>query len=118
LKNRTYTDKNLSHYGIENVRKINKYSNNCRKKVTVEVADKIILLNIYGSNASQFHGYYRKIRGLMFFFDITDKSSFDDLPLWRREFEKFCCTDIPSILVGSKSDLENLRVVSKEEAQV
>jgi len=103
--NRTYTDKNLSHYGIEN------------KKVTVEVADKIILLNIYGSNASQFHGYYRKIRGLMFFFDITDKSSFDDLPLWRREFEKFCCTDIPSILVGSKSDLENLRVVSKEEAQ-
>ncbi|MHA1263791.1 MAG: Rab family GTPase [Candidatus Helarchaeota archaeon] len=49
-------------------------------------------------------------------FDITSRSSFENLPNWKNDLGEFAGT-IPFIVVGNKVDLENLREVSTAEAQ-
>jgi GTPase SAR1 family protein len=51
-------------------------------------------------------------------FDITDKKSWKDVPYWIEQVKKYNTENPAILLVGNKSDLENERVVSTEEAQV
>jgi len=49
-------------------------------------------------------------------FDITNKQSFDNVAVWRRDLEEFA-GKAPFILIGNKMDLEWNRKVPKADAQ-
>ena len=50
-------------------------------------------------------------------YDITDRESFTAVENWMNEVEKHANDNISRILVGNKSDLEDLRQVSTEEGK-
>ena len=59
--------------------------------------------------------YYTGAHGAVIVFDVTRKESFDHIENWINEVEEKC-PDIPIIIVGNKTDLEEERAVSFEEA--
>ena len=60
--------------------------------------------------------YYRDAAGVMLVFDISKRDSFDHLTRWIKDIEIFSGKDANIILIGNKTDLENQRTVSTEEA--
>lgn len=50
--------------------------------------------------------YYRNVNAVVFVYDVTSQSSFDELPLWIAECDTQCPNSkIPRIIVGNKCDL-------------
>ncbi len=64
------------------------------------------------------HSYYRHIGGAIIMFDVTNKSTFDNIPLWLINVRKnhICEHEHPIILVGNKCDLIKKREISYVEA--
>jgi Ras-related protein Rab-11A len=60
--------------------------------------------------------YYKGAMGALLVYDISKRSSFQMLDRWLNEIKAHTEPDLNIILVGNKSDLENLREVTKEEA--
>lgn len=50
-------------------------------------------------------------------FDVTDRSSYDNVKQWLGEIDRYAAPNVVKILVGNKADLEDARVVSKEDAK-
>jgi small GTP-binding protein len=61
--------------------------------------------------------YYRGAHGAMIIFDVTKYQSFEHVKHWLDELLKFSNNNISIILVGNKTDLTHLRMVSMDEAQ-
>ena len=61
--------------------------------------------------------YIKGTHGVIFVFDITNKGSFNLLETWMDDIKKNNKADISKILIGNKSDLEDKREVSREEAE-
>jgi Ras-related protein Rab-1A len=61
--------------------------------------------------------YYRSAHGIVLAFDITNIDSFQNLKKWIDEINKYSIEDACMILIGTKSDLENKRQVSYDEAK-
>ena len=59
---------------------------------------------------------FLKTQGIVILFDISNETSFINLKSWMNEIKDECSSDIPIILVGNKSDLEDNRVIDKERA--
>lgn len=49
-------------------------------------------------------------------YDITDRTSFDNVKVWLAEIEKYVDERTVKFIVGNKNDLEEKRQVSEEEA--
>lgn len=62
--------------------------------------------------------YLRRADGIIFCFDITDTASFLSLQGWHQFAQKCLSKDILKVIVGTKSDLWNYRVVSSQQIQV
>lgn len=60
--------------------------------------------------------YYKGAMGALLVYDISKRTSFQMLDRWLNEIKAHTEPDLNIILVGNKSDLENLREVTKEEA--
>jgi len=60
--------------------------------------------------------YYRGAAGALLVFDITRRETFEHLASWLEDCRKYSSSDITIILIGNKSDLENQRQVSHQEA--
>jgi len=60
--------------------------------------------------------FYRGSTGVIYVFSVTDRNSFQNIPNWVEEVRRIV-GDLPSILVGNKTDLVDQRVVTKEEGQ-
>ena len=60
--------------------------------------------------------YYRGADGIIIVFDVTDKDSFDSTSHWMHEIDK-ANFDCVKFLIGNKTDLQEKRQVSFEEAQ-
>ena len=58
--------------------------------------------------------YYTGAHGAVVVFDITRKESYDHIEKWINEVEEKC-PNIPIIIVGNKTDLEEERTVDFEE---
>jgi small GTP-binding protein len=60
--------------------------------------------------------YYSRCDACMLVYDVTDKSSFNELKeMWAREVKLHTSgTNTRMVVVGNKSDLESLRMVSSE----
>ena len=61
--------------------------------------------------------YYKSSTCAFIIYDITNKKSFSNVASWLNECREMCYKDILICLVGNKTDLENKRIVSKEEGQ-
>jgi Ras-related protein Rab-2A len=61
--------------------------------------------------------YYRGACGALLVFDVTNRSSFQSLQGWLDDARANCNVPITVMLVGNKSDLENKRQVSADEAR-
>lgn len=59
--------------------------------------------------------YYRGSHGVLAIFDITDRIAFENLTDWLKDIRKERGNDIRILIVGNKTDLEESRVISKEE---
>jgi Ras-related protein Rab-1A len=49
-------------------------------------------------------------------YDITDRTSFDNVKVWLAEIDKYVDEHTVKFIVGNKNDLEEKRQVSEEEA--
>ena len=49
-------------------------------------------------------------------FDLTNTESFENVKTWMNSIYKHADPNIAKVLVGNKVDLENERVISKQEA--
>ncbi|KAL5226124.1 hypothetical protein ABZP36_012763 [Zizania latifolia] len=61
--------------------------------------------------------YYRGALGALLVYDITKRQSFDHIPRWLDELRGHADKNIVIMLVGNKSDLEDERAVSTEDAK-
>ncbi|MFX0205893.1 MAG: Rab family GTPase [Candidatus Hodarchaeota archaeon] len=59
--------------------------------------------------------FYGGARGAMLVYDATRPSTFHNLQIWLQELEANVPTQIPFIILGNKSDLGELCVVSEED---
>ncbi|EPS67330.1 hypothetical protein M569_07446, partial [Genlisea aurea] len=61
--------------------------------------------------------YYRGAVGALVVYDISRRSTFENIERWLDELNTHCDTAVARMLVGNKSDLENIREVSVEEGK-
>ena len=62
--------------------------------------------------------YYKGAKGALLVYDISRKSSFDNIDNWLIDLRTNGDKDIIIVLIGNKSDLIDKREVSKEEAEI
>src|SRR3990167_3834873 len=58
--------------------------------------------------------YYRGAQGVVVVYDITNKESFSNIPMWLEEVEKYTDGSVNKYLVGNKSDLNREIVVNTD----
>jgi small GTP-binding protein len=61
--------------------------------------------------------YYRNAVGVLLVFDVTDRKSFDVLPVWVSEIHALCDPNVIVQLIGNKSDRKSQRLVTIAEAE-
>lgn len=61
--------------------------------------------------------YYRGARGILLMYSIANKESFDSLDRWYREILTYAEDGTPIALIGTKSDLESKREVTREQGE-
>ena len=61
--------------------------------------------------------YYRGVNGILLFYDITDRNSFEDVNRWLDDIKEWANENAKILLIGNKIDLENERKVTYEEGQ-
>lgn len=61
--------------------------------------------------------YYRGCQGVLIVFDVTSRSSFDQLPHWFQELHSHTPQNVVIMVIGNKTD-SPARQVSAEEAEV
>ena len=62
--------------------------------------------------------FYNKAQGALICFDLTSQESFREVKNWSNSIAQNCTnTDVATVLVGCKADLEDERVVSQEDAE-
>ena len=62
--------------------------------------------------------FFRGVEGVVLVYDITNQTSFDQIPYWLSQLSMYA-RGVKSIsLVGNKSDLDAQRVVSQNAAMV
>lgn len=61
--------------------------------------------------------YLKKADGILLFYDITDKESFDSIKEWMQSIYDVKDNNFPIVLIGNKIDLEDERIVTKEEGE-
>ncbi len=106
----SFEDNKLSTFGIDLVTKIIALNN---KKYQIALFDtagqeryKSISLNTV-KNAD----------GIILMYDITNQISYDSISEWMEKISENLESDIPIILIGNKCDLNEERIISKEEGK-
>ncbi|XP_033894377.1 ras-related protein Rab-37-like isoform X2 [Acipenser ruthenus] len=63
------------------------------------------------------HAYYRDAQALLLLYDITSRSSFDNIRAWLTEIHEYAQQDVVIMLLGNKSDMSSERVIKREEGE-
>ncbi|XP_065670293.1 putative Ras-related protein Rab-33 [Hydra vulgaris] len=96
------------------------------KEKIVKVQDELIKLQFWDSAGQErfrhslVPHYYRNVHAVVFVYDVTKKSSFQNLSKWLEEFQVNVNAnlDIPRVIIGNKCDLHANREVSSSEANM
>ena len=92
------------------------------KKVKMENGSEIKVKIVDTAGQERFRSiaknYIKKVNGIIVNYDITDKNSFSIADSWINEIKNdSSLKEKPIFLVGNKSDLEDIRKISKEEGE-
>lgn len=63
------------------------------------------------------YSFYKQANGVIIAFDVTRRESFENVKTWVDSIYEHADPKITKVLVGNKIDLENDRVVKREEAE-
>ncbi|XP_003813380.1 ras-related protein Rab-37 isoform X4 [Pan paniscus] len=63
------------------------------------------------------HAYYRDAQALLLLYDITNKSSFDNIRAWLTEIHEYAQRDVVIMLLGNKADMSGERVIRSEDGE-
>uniref|UniRef100_A0A8C5DF75 small monomeric GTPase n=1 Tax=Gouania willdenowi TaxID=441366 RepID=A0A8C5DF75_GOUWI len=63
------------------------------------------------------HAYYRDAHALLLLYDITNKSSFDNIRAWLTEIHEYAQSDVVIMLLGNKADMSSVRAIRREEGE-
>uniref|UniRef100_A0A3B4B4W7 small monomeric GTPase n=1 Tax=Periophthalmus magnuspinnatus TaxID=409849 RepID=A0A3B4B4W7_9GOBI len=63
------------------------------------------------------HAYYRDAHALLLLYDITSKSSFDNIRAWLTEIHEYAQSDVVIMLLGNKADMNSDRTIRREEGE-
>ena len=90
--------------------------------ICVKVGEKTIKSQIWDTAGQErfraiTSAYYRGAVGALLVYDIANKKSFQNVSHWLTELKEHGDENIIIMLVGNKSDLRHLRVVSTDEAK-
>ena len=103
----------------------NKFDNNFISTVgcdfrekKIKINDKDLIINIMDTCGQERYycitkSYYRNADGIIFVFDLSNKSSYNNINKWLTEAHE-CNNEFKKILVGNKLDLVNIRDINKE----
>ena len=61
--------------------------------------------------------YYKGASGILVVYDITNRESFEHVNSWLIEIEKNGNKNVYKFLIGNKNDLEDQRVITKDEGE-
>ncbi|KJH49950.1 Ras family protein, partial [Dictyocaulus viviparus] len=89
---------------------------------TMVVDDKTIKLQIWDTAGQErfrtiASSYYRGVQGILIVYDITNENTFQNIPHWLKNVERFGCENVAKLLIGNKCDMESRRAVSTEVAK-
>ena len=89
---------------------------------TFDIDDKRIKMQIWDTAGQErfkniIASYYRGAHGILLIYDVTDKDSFKNLSNWLIEIEKNSSKNVLKVLIGNKTDLEEKRVISYNQAK-
>ncbi|XP_070512675.1 ras-related protein Rab-37 isoform X2 [Cardiocondyla obscurior] len=92
-----------------------------RNKV-VNVDDTPIKLQIWDTAGQErfrsvTHAYYRDAHALLLLYDVTNKTSYDNIRAWLSEIREHANEDVVIMLLGNKSDCGTERVVKREDGE-
>ncbi|XP_044015537.1 ras-related protein Rab-37-like isoform X2 [Aphidius gifuensis] len=88
----------------------------------VTVADTKVKLQIWDTAGQErfrsvTHAYYRDAHALLLLYDVTNKTSYDNIRAWLGEIREFAQTDVVIMLLGNKCDCGTDRVIRKEDGK-
>uniref|UniRef100_A0A3Q3GJR0 small monomeric GTPase n=1 Tax=Labrus bergylta TaxID=56723 RepID=A0A3Q3GJR0_9LABR len=63
------------------------------------------------------HAYYRDAHALLLLYDVTNKTSFDNIQAWLTEIHEYAQQDVVLMLLGNKADSTHERVVKREDGE-
>ncbi|XP_014210168.1 ras-related protein Rab-8A isoform X1 [Copidosoma floridanum] len=89
---------------------------------TIELDGKKIKLQIWDTAGQERFrtittAYYRGAMGIMLVYDVTNEKSFENIKNWIRNIEENASADVEKMLLGNKCELNNKRLVSKEQGE-
>ena len=84
-----------------------------KKKVKLQIWDTAGQERFKNIQAS----YYKGANGILVVYDITNRESFEHLNSWLIEIEKNGNKNVYKLLIGNKNDLEEQRIIPKEEGE-
>jgi Ras-related protein Rab-1A len=89
--------------------------------MTLSVDGKIVRLQIWDTAGQERYrsltpAYYKSAHGIIFVYDVTDRTSFAHVEKWMKDTRHHAHTKTSQLLVGNKSDLPLPRQVSKHAA--
>lgn len=92
------------------------------KTRTIPIDDEQVKLSIWDTAGQERFrtitaAYYRGANGIVLVYDITSESSFNSIRGWIRNIEEHASENVCKILVGNKADMEDKRIVTKEQGQ-
>ena len=87
-----------------------------------KVNNKIIRLEIWDTAGEERYKsitsvYYKGAKGAFIVYDITSRKSFNNVDKWIEEIKEKTSKDIKLIVIGNKTDLNNEREITFEEAK-
>jgi Ras-related protein Rab-1A len=93
------------------------------KTKLLNVENKLIKLSLWDTAGQEKYraitkSYFANTHGIVLCFDITNRSSFDDLDYWLEMIKNSVRERIAVILVGTKADRDCERTVSSQEAKM
>ncbi|KAI8343909.1 rab-type small GTP-binding protein [Chlamydoabsidia padenii] len=89
---------------------------------TIELDGKRIKLQIWDTAGQERFrtittAYYRGAMGILLVYDVTDERSFGNVRNWFSNIEQHANEGVNKILIGNKCDMEEKRVVTKEQGE-
>lgn len=63
------------------------------------------------------HAYYRDAHALLLLYDVTNKTSFDNIRAWLGEIREYAQEDVVIMLIGNKADFGANREVRREDGE-